>query len=252
MRLIEKKCPNCGANLEFDENAKSCHCTYCKRSFEIERDLNDVDKFNLIYEKIHKPFKAIFIIPFVFAAVIFLIILFSIIFGFRSTSRSMEEEFNEKSTEIKEKINEGEKIIKDASELTTENMDAIDRHCSSLLHQSTVGRSDTTYSYQTTGDPRLVKTYVAYKKDTNYIISIYSVIYHNFFNQSDQQTVYVPAVIENVKKSTSFMTKAKNPAPEYYLNEDHSTYIYAYASAEDAYNGVVKPYEEDGYKISEK
>ena len=38
MRLVEKKCPNCGANLSFGENEKSCKCEYCKREFEIERD----------------------------------------------------------------------------------------------------------------------------------------------------------------------------------------------------------------------
>ena len=41
MRLIEKKCPNCGANIEFEDDAKSCKCEYCKRSFEIERDNAD-------------------------------------------------------------------------------------------------------------------------------------------------------------------------------------------------------------------
>lgn len=40
MRLIEKKCPNCGAGLEFKEEDKSCKCSYCHRSFEIERDNN--------------------------------------------------------------------------------------------------------------------------------------------------------------------------------------------------------------------
>ena len=52
MKLIEKKCPNCGANLEFKETDKSCSCSYCHRSFEIERESNldtdDISKqFNL-------------------------------------------------------------------------------------------------------------------------------------------------------------------------------------------------------------
>ena len=29
MRLIEKKCPNCGADLEFKDNDKSCKCSHC-------------------------------------------------------------------------------------------------------------------------------------------------------------------------------------------------------------------------------
>ena len=69
MRLIEKKCPNCGANLEFDENDKSCKCQYCKRSFEIERDTDNLDKFNLIYDKMQKPVKAFFMIPFIYTKI---------------------------------------------------------------------------------------------------------------------------------------------------------------------------------------
>ena len=38
MKLIEKKCPNCGASLEFNDSDKSCKCQYCHRAFEIERD----------------------------------------------------------------------------------------------------------------------------------------------------------------------------------------------------------------------
>ena len=46
MKLIEKKCPNCGGSLEFSETDKSCKCEYCHRAFEIERaeklDVNDI------------------------------------------------------------------------------------------------------------------------------------------------------------------------------------------------------------------
>ena len=34
MKLIEKKCPNCGANLEFKDTDKSCKCSHCGSSFE--------------------------------------------------------------------------------------------------------------------------------------------------------------------------------------------------------------------------
>jgi len=38
MKLIEKRCPNCGASIEFNDDARSCKCDYCNRSFEIERE----------------------------------------------------------------------------------------------------------------------------------------------------------------------------------------------------------------------
>ena len=52
MELIEKKCPNCGASLEFGDNDKSCTCNYCHRSFIIEKNTtldveNLADQFDL-------------------------------------------------------------------------------------------------------------------------------------------------------------------------------------------------------------
>ena len=40
MRLVEKKCPNCGGELKFSFEDKETTCEFCGRSFEIERDEN--------------------------------------------------------------------------------------------------------------------------------------------------------------------------------------------------------------------
>lgn len=252
MRLIEKKCPNCGADLEFDENAKSCKCTYCKRSFEIERDLNDVEKFNLIYDKIQKPMGKIMLAPMIFAGVFFVIIAGVIVynvFSFHKTDTNKEP----KVPSINDLIDGDAKLVTDAAELTNEDLDDLDDRSYSIVHQSVTGRSDTTYSYQITGDPKVEKVVVAYKDEANKVIPIYKVLYHNFFNQSDVQTVYVPVVFENIKSEALFsFASGKNPAPEYYLNDDHSTYIYAYGSYDEAYNNVVKPLEDEGFTITEK
>ena len=60
MKIIEKKCPNCGAGLEFNENDKSCRCEYCKRSFEIERENSGTGSYN--YNLVQKGFSIFFII----------------------------------------------------------------------------------------------------------------------------------------------------------------------------------------------
>jgi len=251
MRLIEKKCPNCGANLEFNENDKSCKCTYCKRSFEIERDLNDVEKFNLIYDKIHKPMKWFMFIPFIFVFIIIVIIIVTNIFSFRNFHKDFDND-NNPIKDIMDVVDEKNKLITDVSELTNDDLEDLDHKSFSVLNQDVVGRSDTTYNYQKTGDPRLEKIYVASKEDSNRVISIYKVIYHNFFNQTDQQTVFVPVIFEDVKQDVLFsLANGKNPAPEYYFNSDQSSYIYAYKSFEDAYNGIVQPLSEE-YTISEK
>ncbi len=38
MKLIEKKCPGCGASLKFDENDTSVTCEYCNKTLYIQRD----------------------------------------------------------------------------------------------------------------------------------------------------------------------------------------------------------------------
>ena len=252
MRLIEKKCPNCGADLSFDEDDKSCKCEYCKRQFEIERDLDDIEKFNLIYDKIHQPFKKMIMIPFIFAGFIFIIMTITIVSNYSLRSKSIKEKNDDVFEDFFEEEEEQEKLITSVDELTNSDFDSLNHSSFSILNQSVVGRNDTTYAYQKTGDARLEKTYVAYKEGSNYIISIYRLIYHNFFNQADQQTVYVPSVFSDVEKNVSLsLSNGKNPAPEYYLNADHSTYIYAFGSFDEAYNSVVQPLEAE-YQISEK
>ena len=251
MRLVEKKCPNCGANLEFDEDDKSCRCTYCKRSFEIERDLNDIDKFNLIYEKIHKPFKMVMIVPFIFAGVVFLMIFLSIFFSMRRVHTNNSN--NKPSHEIIDiEDKEEEKLLTDVSELSNSDFDMIDNHATVEINHSGEGVNDASHSYSIDGKITREKLYIAYKKGSNFVIPIYKATYRDFFHQEDRSTVYVPIVFENIEKDIVFsIGNPKLSAPVYYLSSDQSSFTYGYASLEEAYNEVIKPYEEE-YTITEK
>ena len=42
MKLIEKKCPNCGGKLTFSINDKEATCNYCNASYVIDRDAEDI------------------------------------------------------------------------------------------------------------------------------------------------------------------------------------------------------------------
>lgn len=255
MKLIEKKCPNCGATLEFSENDKSCHCDYCKRSFEIERDLNDLEKFNLIYDKIEKPVKTLFFFPFIFIFIIILIVFMSIFFGIRN---QVKEHSNNSSTEQKENKNQEEKeeekerLLTDVKELSNSDFDSIDNHAKSEINHSGDGVNDAHHSYSINGKIKREKLYVAYKEGQNYVIPIYKATYYDFFHQENQYIVYIPIVFENIEKRVVFsLGNPKLSAPEYYFNDDHYSYTYGYGSLEEAYQEIVKPLEED-YKISEK
>ena len=41
MKLIEKACPKCGANLEFEPGAKEVKCSYCNKEFIIDGNENN-------------------------------------------------------------------------------------------------------------------------------------------------------------------------------------------------------------------
>ena len=83
MRLIQKKCPNCGANLEFDKDDSDVTCSYCNAKYIIEKEKNieniiDPNQFILRQEEaraISKVLIVIFCIIFIFA-LIFIISVF--------------------------------------------------------------------------------------------------------------------------------------------------------------------------------
>ena len=52
MRLIEKTCPKCGANLEFEPGAKEVKCSYCNKGFIIEGNENNIGSEELAPENI--------------------------------------------------------------------------------------------------------------------------------------------------------------------------------------------------------
>lgn len=94
MKLIEKKCPNCGAGLKFDDGATSVVCEYCNQTFYIQKDekkfakvddahLADAYKF---VDEVGKPIVKVFaaaqigmmIVPVIIFVIAFVGILFTI------------------------------------------------------------------------------------------------------------------------------------------------------------------------------
>ena len=90
MKLVEKKCPNCGADLKFDKEDTEIRCKYCDTCYEIQRDASlddlvknvfDANDFILHRKMINRVGKGIFIfagIMFVFIFVMFIISFFRV------------------------------------------------------------------------------------------------------------------------------------------------------------------------------
>ena len=259
MKLIEKKCPNCGASLSFNDNDKSCKCEYCKRNFEIERDNNTAynsssDQFHLSELNTPLKFAGLYFASTYIVGAIIVIVAF-IIFGIIGYSI-----FKEANNQLKESNNtsildvfDDEKYIASIDDISNNDYENIDTDARIKIIYRAEGVSDSRHSFTRDGDPKREKIYVASKDNSNVIVSIYKVNYKDFFHQDDHHTIYVPITYENIKKSNG-ISNFENPqikAPEYYFNPDNSSYAYGYASFDDAYNNVVKVLEND-YKISEK
>ena len=106
MKLIEKKCPNCGGSVEFNENDTSCKCEYCHRSFEIERDEKKEDQYVLNEKIINKMFSPLFFIAPLIIFAGFAFVIYNI-YGFISNERHEES------------------LIKDVSELSNRNFELL-------------------------------------------------------------------------------------------------------------------------------
>ena len=118
MRLIEKKCPNCGAELTFGFEDKETKCEYCGKSFEIERtteeknDLYNADNYQIFEEAsrtISKGFGAFFLIPVIFIFVVGIMIIASLrIFSARPNHENKIEERKIMDKEDIEEMNKRE------------------------------------------------------------------------------------------------------------------------------------------------
>lgn len=258
MRLIEKKCPNCGANLEFKDNDKSCKCSHCGCSFEIERDTNKtdiMDQFDL------KPLKALsifsaftFIEIFVVFIIVFSIvamIFFQVFNNKEKNEINSENQYEKTIADFFSNSTKEKKLISSVENLSNSKIESINNKSEMKISHRGEGVNDANHSYNRDGKLKREKLYVAYKKDSNYIIAIYKANYQDFFHQENRYTVYVPIVFENITEDALSLGDGEISAPEYYFNSEKTSYTYGYASFEEAYNGVVKPLEND-YKITEK
>ncbi len=79
MKLIEKRCPNCGAALSFSENDDKVYCEYCNMNYDIKKeDNNNIDLVKV--ETFGKIFASYFIISSALSFFFFLIVLALILF----------------------------------------------------------------------------------------------------------------------------------------------------------------------------
>lgn len=270
MKIIEKKCPNCGAGLSFGENDHSCKCDYCHREFEIERDekiINDETKDNLDAYSLIDPetakkvaktglvvFAASSIVPFIIFLVVFGFIAYMVIGGI---SGSIKEEQNRIQNTVEEQKKK-DTPINDVSLLKNTELKYLSDKSHGAL--SVKGGTTTKYAYDDEDD-EVYKYILAYKDNKNYFYIVQKVLYVNFFNKSDKKTIFIPIKFENVYSGMKWSDEETEEivngmvvdAPQYYLNNEKTSYVRgAYSTYEEFYKAKINTLKDQGYKITEK
>lgn len=237
MKLIEKKCPNCGASLEFGEKDKSCKCSYCHRSFEIEREDgldsngNISDQFNL--NELKAPLKTAS--KAVAGAMIGSYIIWGLLFLFGLGFIGFVA-FNMF----------GSSTYKDVNQFTNEDFGYFDNKAYFTINKN----DDNLKTYTLNMNPKRQKTYVVYnKKDkSNIVYVVYKTTYEAPFNE-EKCIVYVPIKYENLKKKFEQLIfqldNGEVEAPEFYLTSDKSEYTYGYTDVDAFEKDVIDKLEKD-------
>ena len=221
MKLVEKKCPNCGGELKFNINDKETKCEYCGKAYEIERENDDKEElFNAdnykITEEQKEAVKAVFFgfaaaqfIPiFIFAFFFIIIVGTGIFFGFRGANHTEKNEIKDTSSqdEFDQRYKDAENMISkemlkqqgyvvEFSELNEKDLGEIHNSTLSTLNTTLKRHDSFVYSH---GNYEYVGMYLLLNKTGNTLFDVYKIS----FDINGTNTEYYSAIrYTNIKKN---------------------------------------------------
>lgn len=236
MKIIEAKCPGCGANVKFDENSKSGVCEYCKKEFVIEKDPKE--EYLLTLAEFQKSvFKRVSIMQIVIP-IIALIIMGIIIFTFIHGGILHNDNTSSKLSSIEN--------------ISGSDYSYIDNHANIAIRSLTFGDND----FVQKGNILRVKEYLLVGEKDSIFVPIYKTTYTDFLYEENKITIYIPVKFDNVLTKNNRLDiislgDGVIDCEEYYFNLEHSSYSKGYQSIDDVYSKYIKPMEKD-YKVIKK
>ena len=262
MKFVEKKCPNCGAGLKFDDGATSVTCEYCNQTFYIQKDekkyarvddAHKADAYKFVNE-IGKPIvKGIAtahiimsIVPFVMFIIVFLGLGFTI-FHFASSQINEVEDTNnkEESSDIfdmfEDNINKEElkvKYVTKLSEIDNITLETFYDAAKSNLHH--MDNMD-----YTVGEWSPVGSYLLVSKDGK-SNKLYTVMKHTYTGRYSNKkvTLYAAYLFNSLKLNDNNMVNHNfsGISVSQDIDLDGKTHNFAdgYESVEKLYNHVLR------------
>lgn len=125
MKLIEKTCPKCGANLGFKPGDKEVKCSYCNKEFIIEGNENNNGSGELAPENIKLVSKfGKFVVAIVIISFVVLLIIGVVTFNmfFKNFWTTNSDNWYEKSNNgIDDNEDLDDNILKSVNDISTED-----------------------------------------------------------------------------------------------------------------------------------
>lgn len=272
MKLVEKKCPSCGAGLKFDDNATSVTCEYCNQTFYIQKDekkyakldtahLGDAYKF---VDEVGKPIVkglavahiVMTIVPFIFFLLVFIGIGFTVFKSFDQFDEEIDTIYEEVDDDFtmpevpklpdvdnneavnddnnKDKINYVTKL----SDIDSVSLDTFyDKSKSQLNHMDNM-------DYKVSGWSK-VGSYLLVSKDGK-SNNLYNVMKHTYTHKKSGKkvTLYVAVLYNNLTLNENNIVNhsfiGKTISQDIDLDGESLNFAKGYESVEKLYNAEIR------------
>lgn len=236
MKLVEKTCPNCGANLEFNFGDKEVKCKYCNKSYLIEGydNTNYQNNLNIDLNLVTKTTQSIISIPF-----IIFIIIFSIITIFIGYTTFKIVSIDHKSiSENNETYEENTESLNFLNSITTEMSDKI-----TSKSISTINAWNKTNDNFILDSSKHLGYYLATNGNFSTLYDIFELVYKD---ENKQYTVYTGVKYSNVKNNEGNINLG-NSSIFGSIKQCGFNNLWGYDTVEDLYNNINTPFNETLY-----
>lgn len=266
MKFVEKKCPNCGAGLKFDDNATSVVCEYCSKTYYIQRDekkyarLDESHKANAykfvdeVGKPIVKAFATVHIAMMIIPIVMFILIAGGIgvsIYSFSNDNPSSGSH-NDRIDEVVDKWQEeADKAYNERRAKMVQKISQIDSVSLQTFHDTSLQRlqnydgSCVHGDYKITKDWESVGVYLLVAKEDNENI-LYDVFSHTYKNKKTgkQTTLYAAVKYEDLFLTDNNIVEndyfAWPEVPSYNFPGTSFVSAYGYEGNDKLYNKLVR------------
>ena len=269
MKFVEKKCPNCGAGLKFDDGASSVSCEYCNQTYYIQRDekkyakLDEAHRANAykFVDEVGKPIVKAFAVAQIVMTIIPIVMFILVVggigvtiysFATRDNDRGIESQGNGINNnvqenieqEIKDKFNEARKgIVTKLEQIDSVSLQTF--HDTSETDLVNHQGSSVHGNYKITKSWNSVGVYLLVGKETNKNI-LYDVMAQTYKNKKTGKvtTLYSAVKYDDLKLTKDGIVNNDymgwTEAPTYKFSESTFNTAYGYESVEKLYNQLIR------------